>query len=123
MYLPLNLTFLTPGVMFLHHNSLYSILIPWSRVLLEKLTGFQLVTKYATFYGTPRIIIELPSARHLYLSQARSIQSMTPVPLPPISTGAFQVVSFQQSSPTNPCITLSSPPFMLYVPLISFFSI
>jgi len=28
------------------------LLIPWSRVLLEKLTGLQLVKKFPTFYGT-----------------------------------------------------------------------
>jgi hypothetical protein len=27
-------------------------LTPWSRVLLEKLTGLQLVKKFLTFYGT-----------------------------------------------------------------------
>jgi len=30
------------------------VLTPWSRVLLEKLTGFQLVKKLPTFYGTRR---------------------------------------------------------------------
>jgi len=28
------------------------LLTPWSRVLLEKLTGSQLVKKFPTFYGT-----------------------------------------------------------------------
>jgi len=32
------------------------LLTPWSRVLLEKLTGFQLVKKFSAFYGTRRII-------------------------------------------------------------------
>jgi hypothetical protein len=92
MYLPLKLTFLTLGVMFLHNNSLHSILTPLSRFALEKLTGFQLVKKYAALYGTRRIITAVPSARHLYLSRAKSIQSMTPIPLPPTSAGVFQVV-------------------------------
>jgi hypothetical protein len=35
---------------------LTSLLIPWSRVLLEKLTGFQLVKKFPAFYGTQRFI-------------------------------------------------------------------
>jgi hypothetical protein len=35
------------------------ILIPWSRVLLEKLTGFQLVKKFPAFYGTPVIFFVL----------------------------------------------------------------
>ena len=29
-----------------------SLLTPWSRVLLEKLTSFQLVKKFPAFYGT-----------------------------------------------------------------------
>jgi len=32
------------------------LLSPWSRVLLEKLTGSQLVKKSPTFYGTHRFI-------------------------------------------------------------------
>ena len=28
------------------------LLTPWSRVLLEKLTGFQLIQKFPSFYGT-----------------------------------------------------------------------
>jgi len=32
------------------------ILTPWSRVLLENQTGFQLVKKFPTFYGTRRFI-------------------------------------------------------------------
>jgi len=41
----------------------------------------------------------------------------------PIYSWAFQVVSFPQVSPSNPCICLSSPPYALHAPPISFFSI
>ena len=51
---------------------------PWSRVLLEKLTGFQLVQKFPTFYGSIRFITAFTSARHLSLSWASSIQSIPP---------------------------------------------
>jgi len=44
------------------------LLTPWSRVLLEKLTGRQLVKKFPAFYGTRRFITALTSARHLSLS-------------------------------------------------------
>jgi len=44
------------------------LLTPWSRVLLEKLTGSQLVKKFPTFYGTRRFITAFTSARHLSLS-------------------------------------------------------
>jgi len=53
---------------------------PWSRVLLEKLTGSQLVIKFPAFYETRRFITAFTSARHLSLSWARSTQSMHPHP-------------------------------------------
>ena len=40
------------------------ILTPWCRVLLEKLTGLQLVKKFPAFYGTRRFITALTSVRH-----------------------------------------------------------
>ena len=49
------------------------LLTPCSRVLLEKLTGFQLVKKFPAFYGTRKFITALTSARHLSLSWASSI--------------------------------------------------
>jgi hypothetical protein len=54
------------------------ILTPWGRVLLEKLTGFQIVKDFPTFYGTRRFITTFTSARHLSLSWASSIQSIPP---------------------------------------------
>ena len=51
------------------------LLTPWCRVLLEKLTGFQLVKKFPVFYATRRFITALTSARHLSLSCASPIQS------------------------------------------------
>jgi hypothetical protein len=47
-------------------------LTPWSRVLLKKLTGSQLVKKFSAFYG---------SARHLSLPWTSWIQSMPPYPI------------------------------------------
>jgi hypothetical protein len=44
------------------------LLTPWSRVLLEKLTGSQLVKKFTAFYGTRRFITAFTSARQLSLS-------------------------------------------------------
>jgi hypothetical protein len=51
----------------------------WSRVVLEKLTGFQLV-KFPTFYGTQRFITTFTRTCHLSLSWARSIKSLSPHP-------------------------------------------
>jgi len=56
------------------------LLTPWSRLLLEKLTGFQLVKKFPVFYGTRRFITAFTNARHLSLSSASSIQSIHPHP-------------------------------------------
>ena len=44
------------------------LITPRSRVLLEKLNGFQLVQNFPTFYGTRRFITAFTSARHLSLS-------------------------------------------------------
>ena len=51
-----------------------------SRVLLEKLTGLQLVKKFPAIYGTRRLITALTSVRHLSLSWTRPIQSIYPHP-------------------------------------------
>jgi len=56
------------------------LLTPWCRVLLEKLTGLQLVKKFPTFYGTRRFITALKTVRHLSLSWASPIQSIYPHP-------------------------------------------
>jgi len=36
-----------------------SLLTPWCRILLEKLTGLQLVKKFPAFYGTRKFITAL----------------------------------------------------------------
>ena len=107
------------------------LLTPWSRVLLEKLTSFQLVKKFPTFYGNCRLIIAFISARHLFLSWARSIQSMPPHPtswssiliLSPIYAWVFQVASFRQVSSPTPCAHLYPPPYALHALPISLVSI
>jgi len=56
------------------------LLTPWSRVLLEQLTGLQLVKKFPAFYGTRSFIATFTSARHLSVYWASSIQSISPFP-------------------------------------------
>ena len=56
------------------------LLTPWCRVLLEKLTGLQLVKKFPAFYETRRFITALTSVLHLSLSWASPIQSIHPHP-------------------------------------------
>ena len=52
------------------------LLTPWCRVLLEKLTGLQLVKNFPAFHGTRRFITALTSDRYLSLSWASPIQSI-----------------------------------------------
>ena len=56
------------------------LLTPWCRVLLEKLTGMQLVKKLPAFHRTRRFITTLTSVCHLSLSWASPIQSIYPHP-------------------------------------------
>ena len=56
------------------------LLTPWCRVLLEKLTGLQLVKKFPAFHGTRRFITALTSVRQLSLSWTNPIQSIYPHP-------------------------------------------
>ena len=56
------------------------LLTPWCRVLLEQLTGLQLVKKFHAFHGTRRFITALTSLRHLSLSWASPILSIYPHP-------------------------------------------
>ena len=56
------------------------LLTPWCRVLLEQLTGLQLVKKFPAFHGTRWFITAIISVRHLSLSWASLIQSIYPHP-------------------------------------------
>jgi len=56
------------GTIYSLTHSLTHSLTPWSRVLLEKLTGPQLVKKFPAFYGNRRFITAFTNARHLSLS-------------------------------------------------------
>ena len=56
------------------------LLTAWCRVVLQKLTGLQLVKKFPAFYGTRRFITALTSVRHLSLSWASPTQSTYPHP-------------------------------------------
>ena len=106
-------------------------LAPWSRVLLGKLTGPQLVKKFLRFYGTRRFITTFTTARHLSLSWAGSIQSTPPHPT---YRRSILILSthlrlglpsglFPPFYPPKPCICLSSPTYVLPAPPISFLPI
>jgi hypothetical protein len=55
---------------FTQISSFDLLLTPWSKVLLEKLTGSQPVKKFPEFYGTRMFITAFTSAHHLTLSWA-----------------------------------------------------
>jgi len=59
---------LTHSLIHLLTYILSYLITPRSRVLLEKLTGSQLVKKFSIFYGTRRFITAIICGRHLHLS-------------------------------------------------------
>ena len=63
-----------------HISARVLLLTPWCRVLLEKLTGLQLVKKFPALQGTRRFITALTSIRQLSLSWTSPIQSIYPHP-------------------------------------------
>ena len=54
------------------------LLTAWCSVILQKLTGLQLLKKFPTFHGTRRFITAHSSVRHLSLSWASPVQSIYP---------------------------------------------
>ena len=78
--LPLRALKVCSLVKFAFYTLLTYLLTPWCRVLLEKLTGLQLVKKFPAFHGTRRFITALTSLRHLSLSWASPIQYIYPHP-------------------------------------------
>ena len=107
------------------------LLTPRCTVLLEKLTGLQLVKKFAAFHGTRRFITALTSVRHLSLSWASPIQSIYPHPT---SWRSILILSthlrlglpsglLPSGFLTKTLYTPSPRPYVLHGQPISFFSI
>ena len=107
------------------------LLTPRCRVLLEKLTGLQLVKKFPAFHGTPRFITALTSVRHLSLPWASPIQSIYPHPT---SWRSILILSthlrlglptglLPSGFPTKTLYTPSPHPYAPHAQSISFFSI
>ena len=90
------------------------LLTSWCRVILEKLTGLQLVKKFPAFYGIRRFITALTSVRHLSLSWASPIQSTYPHPtswrsILILSTHLRKVSPVVSSPPVSPPRPYMSP--------------
>ena len=102
-------------------NIITYLLIPRSRVPLAKLTSFQLVKKFPTFYGAQRFSASFTRPHHQSLFSARSIQFMSPLrPHNPTSFRSFLILS------SHLCLCLSSglfhsgfPTTTLHAPLPS----
>ena len=116
-----------------YHTGLFCtsyLLTPWCRVLLEKLTGLQLVKKFPEFHGTRRFITSLTSVRHLSLSWSSPIQFIYPHPTSwrsiLISTHlrlGLPSGLFPSGFPTKTLFTPSPHPYAPHAQPISFFSI
>jgi hypothetical protein len=80
-YLQTDPTYNTATAWVLTEYTCYTYLLtPYSTVLLEKLTGLQLVQTFPAFYGTRRFITAFTRACHLALSWASPIQFIPPPP-------------------------------------------
>ena len=106
------------------------LITPWYRVLLEKLTGLQLVKEFPVFHRIRRFITSLTSIRHLSLSWANPIQSICPHPT---SWRSILTLSTHLSLglpggllpsgfPSKTLYTRSAHPYAPNAQLISFFS-
>ena len=112
-------------------NSVLYLLTPWCRVLLEQLTGLQLVKKFPAFHGTRRFITALTNVRHLSLSWARLIQSIYTHPtswrfILIFSTHlrlGLPIGLFPSGFPTKTLYTPSPHPYAPHAEPISVFSI
>jgi len=96
------------------HDTTFYLLTACSTVLLEKLTGSQLVKKFPAFYGTQRFITAFTEARYLSLYWASSIHSITP---PPTSWRAVLILSFHLHLGLPSCLFPSDfPTKIVYKP-------
>ena len=108
------------------------LLTPWSRVLLKKPTGFQLVKKFPAFYGTPKVhyrIHKCPPPAPI-LSQLDPVHTPTSyflkihlniiLPSTPGSPKWFLSLSVPHQ---NPVYASPLPPYVLHFPPLSFLRI
>ena len=104
------------------------LLTPWCRVLLEELTGLQLVKKFPAFNGTRRFITALTSIRHPSLSWASPVQSIYSHPtswrsIPILSTHlrlGLPSGLFPSGFPTKTLYTPSPHPYAPHAQPISY---
>ena len=116
---------------YLHIYIYIYLLTPWCRLLLEKLTGLQLVKRFLSFHGSRRFITALTSVRHLSISWASPIQTIYPHPT---SWRSILILStqlrlglsgglFHSGFPNKTLYTPSPHPYAPHAQPIPFFSI
>ena len=89
------------------YQNVWQYITPWSRALIEKLTGSELVKKFSIFYGTQKFITAFRNSDTCPCRQPDQPNPCLPYPLledsflyyPPIRVQVLQVVSFPQVSP------------------------
>jgi len=105
------------------------LITPWRRVLLKKLAGYQLVKKFPAFYGNRRVHYHI----HKCPSPVSILSQFDPVHTPTSHFLKIHLNIILPSTPGSPNWSLSStfphqypvyasPPNVLHVPPISFFS-
>ena len=100
-----------------HTHTQFVLLPPWSSVLLENLTGFQLVKKFPASYGTRMFIAAITRSRRLSLSWASSIQYIH-VPPHPNSWRSILILSSSTPGSSKWSLSLRFPYQTLYTPLL-----
>jgi hypothetical protein len=107
------------------------LLTPWSRVLLEKLTGYKLVKKFPTFYGNQTFTTAFTTVR---TNPYPEPEQSSPCPqshfpkihfniILPSTPGSFKwSLSLRFPHENTGCISLL-PPHVLHAPPISLFLI
>ena len=122
---------MTTVICYTIHAKFTYLLSPRCRVLLEKLTGLQLVKKFPAFHGTRRFITAFTSVRQLSITWASPIQSTYPHPT---SRRSIIILSthlrlglpsglLPSGFPTKTLYTPSTRPYAPHVQPTSFFSI
>ena len=116
---------------YLGREEITFLLLPRGRILLQQLTGLQLVKKFPAFYATRRFITAFTNARHLPYSEPARSSSHPYIPHPEdpfyyylnIYAWVSPLAPFPEVFVPKFCTRLSPHSYMLHDSPSSFFSI